>query len=83
METEKLIQKNLNELDFQCTKIIIAQRISSVRKADRIIILKDKKIAEQGTHEELLAKRGYYYDIMRLQQEGFSAEKAGEFTYAK
>ena len=70
METEKEIQKNLSELDFSCTKFIIAQRISSVKDADKIIILGDGKIQEMGTHEELLRKRGYYYEIFSLQHEG-------------
>ncbi len=68
METEKYIQQQLATLPFVCTKFIIAQRISSVRHADQILILHDGKIAEQGTHEELLAKRGYYYEIYRIQQ---------------
>ncbi len=70
METEKEIQKNLSELDFSCTKFIIAQRISSVKDADKIIILGDGGIKEMGTHEELLRKRGYYYEIFSLQHEG-------------
>ncbi len=68
METEKKIQENLSKLDFECTKIIIAQRISSVKNADKIIILKDHRITEQGTHEELLKNNGYYSEIYRLQQ---------------
>lgn len=67
METEKYIQEQLAELDFDCTKLIIAQRISSVRNADKIVILADHKIVEMGSHEELLDKRGYYYDIYRIQ----------------
>lgn len=67
METEKYIQEQLAELDFACTKLIIAQRISSVRDADKIVILADHKIVEMGSHEELLDKRGYYYDIYRIQ----------------
>ncbi len=67
METEELIQKGLDELDFPCTRIIIAQRISSVKNADKIIVLRDKHVVETGTHEELLANRGYYYEINRIQ----------------
>lgn len=57
METEKYIQDSLRNLDFPCTKIIIAQRISSTKDADVIIILDDGKITEMGTHDELIAKR--------------------------
>ena len=67
METEKNIQDNLRNLDFNCTKIIIAQRISSTKDADKIIILEDGQIAEMGTHEQLLANKGYYYNIYALQ----------------
>lgn len=69
LETEKTIQENLRNLDFKCTKIIIAQRISSAKYADKIIILKDGKISETGTHEELLKnENGYYSEIYKLQQ---------------
>ena len=67
METEKQIQHSLKELDFPCTKVIIAQRISTARDADRIIVLQNGYIRETGTHEELLAKKGYYYELVRLQ----------------
>jgi ATP-binding cassette subfamily B multidrug efflux pump len=77
-ETEKYIQQKLTELDFPCTKIIIAQRASAVKNADKIIILDHKKIIEQGTHQELINLKGYYYNINRLQQDCFLDEKAGE-----
>ena len=67
METEKEIQHSLDNLDFNCTKIIIAQRISSTKNADNIIILKDGAILEQGKHDELVAKKGYYYQLVCLQ----------------
>lgn len=67
METEKKIQHSLNELDFPCTKIIIAQRISTTKYADKILVLQDGHITESGTHEELIAKKGYYYQVVQLQ----------------
>lgn len=74
METEAHIQNSLKNLDFDCTKIIIAQRISSTKDADKIIILKDGKISEMGTHDELLKNHGYYYEVFSLQNEGFGKE---------
>lgn len=67
LETEKMIQQGLRELDFNCTKLIIAQRISTTRTADKIIILQNGEITESGTHEELIAKKGYYYELVKLQ----------------
>lgn len=70
METEHEIQKTLNGLT-DTTKIIIAHRISAVRRADEIIYLEDGKIAERGTHEELLAKKGLYYQTYLAQYGGY------------
>ncbi len=66
-ETEQYIQDQLRHLPFECTKFIIAQRISSMRDADLILVLQDGKITEQGTHKELLEKRGYYWQTYCLQ----------------
>ena len=71
METEREVQKTLNELQ-DTTKIIIAHRISAVRKADEIIYLENGKIAERGTHEELLAKKGLYYETYQAQYGTYS-----------
>lgn len=70
METEKEIQHSLKELDFPCTKIIIAQRISTTKSADKILVLQDGRITEEGTHQELIDKKGYYYELVMLQTGG-------------
>jgi len=67
METEKQIQHSLKELDFPCTKLIIAQRISTTKFADKILIIQDGRITEEGTHDELVAKKGYYHSLVQLQ----------------
>ena len=61
METEAEIQKTLDTIRG-CTRVIVAHRISAVRNADEILYLKDGEIAERGTHQELLARKGLYYD---------------------
>lgn len=66
METEHLIQQTLNGLN-DTTKIIIAHRISAIRRADEIIVLEEGAIKERGTHESLLAKKGLYYGTFLAQ----------------
>ena len=66
-ETEQYIQDQLRHLPFECTKFIIAQRISSMRDADLILVLQDGQITEAGTHQQLLEKRGYYWQTYCLQ----------------
>lgn len=74
METEHQIQQTLNKLE-NTTKIIIAHRISAVRHADEILFLQDGKVAERGTHEELLLKKGLYYETYMAQYGEFLVEK--------
>ena len=66
METEYEIQKELEAMKGT-TKIIIAHRISAVKQADEIIVLEGGSIAERGTHDELMAKQGIYYDTYNAQ----------------
>ena len=68
-ETELLIQQALDRLIKGRTTIIIAHRLSTVRKADRIVALEGTGIVEAGTHEELLAKKGLYHKLYTAQQQ--------------
>ena len=74
METEHEIFKTLKELK-DTTKIVIAHRISAVRNANEIIFLENGRIAERGTHDELLAKKGLYYETYMAQYGEFLSEK--------
>lgn len=70
METEHLIQETLQKLQ-DTTKIIIAHRISAVQNADEILVLENGSIAERGTHESLLARKGLYYETFLAQYGDF------------
>lgn len=69
-KTDAMIRKALREEIPETTKIIIAQRTSSLEDADQIIVLDGGKVSEQGTHEELLAQKGIYYEVYQSQTNG-------------
>ena len=71
IETEIEVTKNIENLDYDATKIIIAQKIFSVKNADLILVFKDGKIVEQGTHTELLKLNGEYKNIYNIQKESY------------
>lgn len=66
-ETEKLIQSSLENMMSVSTMLIVAHRLSTISKADNIIVLSHGEVVEQGNHSELLAKRGRYYYLYTLQ----------------
>ncbi|EJE97336.1 ABC transporter ATP-binding protein [Liquorilactobacillus mali] len=66
-QTELLIQEGLKQMRAGRTTIVIAHRLSTIRDADQILVLDDGRITERGTHDELLAKHGKYYEMYQLQ----------------
>ncbi len=73
--SEQLIQEATDKLLRGHTSFVIAHRLSTIRKADLILVVKDGKIIEQGTHKELLSEKGYYHDLYNKQFEEESARK--------
>ena len=68
-ESEHLVQKAIDEAMTKCTTIIIAHRLSTVKRADQIIVIDGGVVAQKGTHEELLAGGGVYADLVKRQLE--------------
>ena len=62
-ETEQLIQHAIQKVLAGRTSFIIAHRLSTIRSADRILVIQNGKITEDGTHQQLIAKQGYYYQL--------------------
>jgi ATP-binding cassette subfamily B protein len=77
--TEALIQQGMEKLMEGCTSFIIAHRLSTIRRADRIVVIENGRIAEMGTHAELLQRRGHYY---RLYTQQFKQEREKSYSAA-
>jgi ATP-binding cassette subfamily B multidrug efflux pump len=77
-KTEEEILQNLHELLQGKTGIIIAHRISTIKHADQIVVLDDGKIIELGTHQELLARKGYYARLYHIQLAETTFEKKAD-----
>jgi len=69
-ETELLIQQALKQIMHRRTTLVVAHRLSTIRNADMIFVIKRGRIFESGTHEELMELKGIYYDLNRYQEEG-------------
>ena len=76
-ETEEKVQESLEQLIPGRTTITIAHRLVTVRNADKILLLDQGMVAEQGTHEELLALRGQYYELYKAQYSELEKEMIG------
>ena len=68
-ETEVLIQRALTTLLAGRTSLVVAHRLSTIRRAHRILVLDKGRVAESGTHDELMEKKGFYYNLYKLQYE--------------
>ena len=75
METESMIQNELKKISDERTVFIIAHRISSIIHADQILVLDNGRLVERGTHEQLLAKKGYYSTVFHHQYGEFDRFK--------
>jgi ATP-binding cassette, subfamily B, multidrug efflux pump len=96
-ETEQLIQQAIERVMRDRTSIVVAHRLSTIQRANQIIVLHHGEIREQGTHQELLAKRGLYWKLYKLQyadgatpeapvlprEEEVAAQPAGEMQFSE
>lgn len=67
-ESEHLVQDALNKVSVGRTTLVIAHRLSTIRAADNIIVVGSDRVIAQGTHQELMSEKGYYYSLVRQEQ---------------
>jgi ABC-type multidrug transport system fused ATPase/permease subunit len=72
-QTERIIQEALHRLLQGRSAFVIAHRLSTIREADKVVVMHNGRIVEMGTHDELLARGGYYYDLYTMQWQGGQA----------
>jgi ATP-binding cassette subfamily B multidrug efflux pump len=79
-ETEQLIQRAIERVMLNRTSIVVAHRLSTIQRAERIIVLHHGEIREQGSHQELLAQRGLYWRLYKLQYADESRDESQDTT---
>ncbi len=77
-ETERQIQASLEKLVQGRTTISIAHRLSTLRNADRLIVLENGRLVENGTHDELIRQKGEYYKLLQLQTKALAMRGVGD-----
>jgi ABC-type multidrug transport system fused ATPase/permease subunit len=74
--TERAIQDAMEKISRSRTVLVVAHRLSTIRKADKVVVLEDGRVVEQGRHRELLARRGRYWEMVEHQRLDLIAEDA-------
>jgi len=70
--TEATLQRDLERILTKRTALVIAHRLATIENSDKILVLKEGSLVEQGTHNELRMKKGLYFQLSELQQKGFA-----------
>ena len=74
--TERIIQSAMDELTVGRTSFVIAHRLSAIRRCDRIIVLEDGRLIEQGSHRELMAQEGKYWELFSTQAKRYLPQES-------